>query len=451
MDRANAPDAVDVAIIGGGAAGILAAIHVLRESAGAASVLVVEPRSQLGEGAAYSTRDSNHLLNVRAGGMSAFADDPGHLVRTTGEPAERFLPRADFARYLRTTLDAQADGRPLHVRDEAVDVTGTGPYRVALRSGRVIEAGAVVLALGNMPRALDAALSGDAAQSVVHAWDYPAVAAIAADAAVCIVGSGLSMVDVAMTLQAGGHRGPIRVLSRHGLLPLSHAEGHGPQEQVDDAIFAGDIPQRMRLLRAMARARTESGQPWQWAMDLLRPHGRALWHGLGEVERRRFLRHVRPYWDIHRHRIAPEIASRLSAMQTSGQLAVEAGTVASIQAGPHGVDIGFRHRGSDRIEHMRIDTVVACTGIEPRLLHVGSPLVQALAKRGTIAPGPLGLGLAIGNAAGALLDTEGRLQPRLLTIGSPRIGQDWESTAIPEIRAQAAGIAGWLRESGLIG
>lgn len=450
MRDLDEPDAVDVLIVGGGAAGVLVALHLLRAGATAPRLCIVEPRARLGEGAAYSTRDPNHLLNVRAGGLSAFDDDPGHFVRASAEPAERFLPRASFAGYLRGTLHECTGGSDIHVRDEAVDVTGAGPYRVVLRSGRVVTANAVVLALGNSPRPLEGTVAAGAGETLVHGWDYPAVSAIAADSAVCVVGSGLSMVDVAMTLQANGHRGPIRVLSRHGLLPLPHASGHGPAATVDETLFSGGVPARMRLLRAQAKVLSGNGEPWQWAMDRLRPHGRRLWQSLDEAGRRRFLRHARPFWDIHRHRIAPEVASRLAELRLSGQLTVQAASVHSIETGPQGLRVRFRRRGSDAIESLQSDCGVACVGIESRLPMSNMPLLRALAARGAIAPGPLGLGLSVGNAAGALRDAAGQLQPRLLTLGSARIGQDWETTAIPEIRAQARAIAGWLRESGII-
>lgn len=448
---------LDVAIIGGGAAGVLVATHLLRVSAGRVRVCIIEPRSRLGEGAAYSTRDPNHILNVRAGGMSAFEGDPVHFIRylqsernpvepveEAADPTSRFMPRATFGRYLRSTLDEQAQSRPLHIRDEAIGVAGTGPYTVALRSGQAILASAVVLAVGNAPRPLGDTVAGESVPAVIYGWDYPAVAAIPRDSDVCIVGSGLSMVDVAMTLQAIEHRGRIHVLSRHGLLPLAHAQDGSPPGVTDEELFSGSMTARMRRLRLQTDARLRAGQPWQWTMDLLRPHGQRLWQSLDAVEQRRFLRHARPYWDVHRHRIAPEIATRLANLVRSRQLSVQAGRLESIKVAPKGLQVGFRPRGDSRMQHLQVGRVVACTGIESCLRRMHSPLMQALAARGTVSPGPFGLGLAIGNAAGALVTTQGILQPRFLTLGSSRIGQVWESSAIPEIRAQAVDIGQWL-------
>jgi len=449
------PPLTDVAIIGGGAAGALAAIHLLRADR-SLRVRVVEPGPSLGAGVAYATGDPGHLLNVTAGGMSAFADDPDHFVRYLREQgldddgrlplAARFVPRMFYGRYLRDTLAAcTADGSS-HLRDEAVDVAGSGPYAILLASGRVLHAWSVVLATGNAPRGLPVA-GGDAATGVAHAWDWQALSRVPPDADVCIVGSGLSMADAVVSLACNGHRGRIRVLSRHGLMPLSHAGGRGPAGEVDALLPLG-LRDRLRTLRTWAAADAAEGRPWQWTMDRLRPHGTRLWRSLGEVEQRRFLRHAQRYWDIHRHRIAPAVAGQLDALRATGRLDIHAGRLLSISSGTDrgragGLDIAFRPRGRDTVEHLRADRVFACTGIETRLSHMPSRLPAALAARGMAVAGPHGRGLAT-DADGALVSTGGHVQPHLLAVGSARIGQLWESTAVPELRVQAAALAGRL-------
>jgi len=44
-------------------------------------------------------------------------------------------------------------------------------------------------------------------------------------------------------------------------------------------------------------------------MDGLRPHWDMLWRRLPEHEQRRFLQHVARYWEVHRHRMAPQVAA----------------------------------------------------------------------------------------------------------------------------------------------
>ncbi|MGQ4660647.1 FAD/NAD(P)-binding protein [Lysobacter sp. F6437] len=314
-DTTTAAAPFDVAIIGGGAAGVLAAIHLLRASDGRVRLCIIEPRALPGEGAAYSTRDPAHLLNVPAGGMSAFGDDPGHFVRylqsaaitpmADGDDVARtYVPRLEYGGYLRATLGEFATPGSAHLRDTAVDITGSRPYAIRLASGRTLHAAAVVMATGNFPRSLAATRSCTHAAAIDNAWDYTAIAAIPPDADVCIIGAGLSMADAVASLAGHGHRGRITVLSRHGLMPLAHAEGRGPPTEVDDLLALG-VRERLHAIRARARSGMRDGKPWQWTMDGLRPHGQRLWRSLDDVGQRRFLRHVQRYWDIHRHRIAP--------------------------------------------------------------------------------------------------------------------------------------------------
>ena len=447
IDATSAADPFDVAIIGGGAAGVLAAIHLLRASGGRTRLCIIEPRALMGEGAAYSTRDPAHLLNVPAGGMSAFGDDPGHFVRylqsaassPMDDVAHRYVPRLEYGGYLRATLGEYATPGSVHVRDTAVDVGGSGPYSIDLASGRTLHAAAVVLATGNLPRSVAATRSCANAAAIDNAWDYEAITAIPPDSDICIIGAGLSMADAVVSLAGRDHRGRITVLSRHGLMPLAHADGRGPPAGVDDLLALG-TRERLHAIRARAQADMRDGKPWQWTMDGLRPHGQQLWRSLDYMERRRFLRHVQRYWDIHRHRIAPEIATRIDAMRDSGQLVVHAGHVGSIDSHPRGFDVAWRPRGSATGEHLHVQRVIACVGIETRLRYMRSALMTALAARGAVAADPHELGLQVDDA-GALEAADGTTQPYLLAIGSARIGHDWEATAIPELRAQAMAIS----------
>ena len=447
----TASDPFDVAIIGGGAAGVLTAIHLLRASGGRTRLCIIEPRALPGEGAAYSTRDPAHLLNVTAGGMSAFGDDPAHFVRylrlsaitpmDDADVTRSYVPRLEYGGYLRATLGEFAPPESAHVRDEAVDVAGSGPYSIRLASGRSLHASAVILATGNLPRSVAATRSCANAAAIDNAWDYGAIAAIPPDADICIIGAGLSMADVVISLAGRRlpHRGRIAVLSRHGLMPLTHTAGRGPSAGIDELLALG-VRERLHAIRARAHSDMREGKPWQWTMDGLRPHGQRLWRSLDDAERRRFLRHLQRYWDIHRHRIAPWVATRIDAIRASGQLTVHAGRVESIDSDPRDFDVTWRPRGTATTQHLHVQRVIACAGIETRLQYMRSPLMTALAARGAVAPDPHGLGLVVDDS-GALVAVDGTAQPRLLSIGSARIGHDWEATAIPELRAHAAAIS----------
>lgn len=437
-------------IVGGGAAGTLVAIRLLMDERGAGPVAIVEPDAVLARGAAYSTGRGEHLLNVVAGRMSAIGEQPDHFVQFlardgAGDEAglgDRFARRRDYGRYLRHTLASlPAQHAPVHLRERAVDIErDASGFRVHLASGASVTAQHVVLAIGNAPRPLPGYLAHPGMR-LAEAWDYDAVQGIEPDAAVCILGSGLSMVDAALSLDAAGHRGPIHVLSRHGLMPLPHA-ATGPQhgEGVDDLLPLG-VRARWRVLRRRVAAAVASGEPWQWSFDRLRHHGQALWQSLDDRQRRRFLRHAVRYWDIHRHRIAPQVAATLDALRVRGQLRVTAGRLCSITADPGGGShVHFRPRHACREHMLRADWIVNATGVETNIDLRPGALLAALRERGLVLPGPQGLGVA-SSGIGHVIGGRGRPDPALYVLGALRIGDLWESIAIPELREQARQIA----------
>jgi uncharacterized NAD(P)/FAD-binding protein YdhS len=445
------PTEVDVAIVGGGAAGVLVATRLLADPDSRLRVAIVEPAAELARGAAYATAQPEHLLNVVAGGMSAFAEDPAHFVRflsESGDPAvspTAFVARRDYGRYLRETLCAQPRYPSLRwLRERVVDIERQGHgNRLDFASGQALTARVVVLAVGNTPRRIPASrLHGSV--RLAEAWDYAAVATIPACADVCIVGSGLSMVDAVLGLAHGGHQGRIHVVSRHGLMPLAHA-APGAGEGTLGNLLALGLRDRLRLVRAWTRAATTAGEPWQWVFDRLRPHGQALWRSLTYADQQRFLRHVVRYWDIHRHRIAPQVAATLDGLRAGGRLDAVAGRLQSIEARADGsAEVAYRPRHEDGVRTIRADWIVNATGVETHIDLQPDTLLGALRMRGRVLPGPHGIGIA-SEEPGRVLDARGVADPGLLVLGAMRIGTLWESIAIPELRGQARAIAEHLR------
>lgn len=456
MTPASVEDTPGTVVVGGGAGGCLVAIRLLMDPRRSGPVTVVEPDGQLGRGAAYSTTRPEHLLNVVASRMSALPEQPDHFLRFLADGdegrmpdlADGFAARRDYARYLQSTLEALPDrGALVHLRDRVVDIQrDTEGFSLRLASGGRLSAREVVLALGNAPRPLPEYLRHPGMR-LVDAWHYEGTAQIEADASVCIIGSGLSMVDAALSLEANGHRGPIHVLSRHGLMPLPHA-ATGPQHghAVDDLLPLG-VRERWRVLRRRVQAAAASGEPWQWSFDRLRHHGQALWRSLDDTQRRRFLRHAVRYWDIHRHRIAPQVAATLDALRARGQLRIVAGRLQSIAPAPEGGShLHFALRHSSRCDSLQADWIVNATGVETRIDLRPGELVPALRERGLVLPGPQGLGVA-SDDDGRVFDAHGLADPGLYVLGALRIGDLWESIAIPELREQARRIAGHILDT----
>jgi uncharacterized NAD(P)/FAD-binding protein YdhS len=446
---------VDVAIIGGGASGLLVAIHLLQAAVRPLRLAVVEPRDALGQGAAYSTVHPEHLLNVIASRMSLFPDDPMHFCRfLAGEAVEGpssaeawatvFARRRDFGRYLRATLESvSTNAEVTWLRAEAIDIDVVDPATrclLALASGDVVVCRAAVLATGNRARPLPLRperISG--APRVTQAWDYEAVHCLPLDADVAILGSGLSMVDVVVSLANRGHRGNITVLSRHGLMPLPHAAA-GEQNGRVDELMGLSLRRRLRAIRDRAANAMAAGEPWQWTMDRLRQHVQGLWTSLDAADQRRFLRHGARHWDIHRHRIAPEVAAIVDGLRASGQLRVRAGHLSSLSESVGKTTVRYRPKGRFGDEAVVVDAIVNGTGVESNIRRTPSPLFAALLARGTIAPGPHAIGMAT-DPLGRLVDSGGVANERLFTLGAARIGSLWESIAIPELRGQAQRIA----------
>lgn len=436
------------------------AIQLLRRAPAGYRIALFEPKAALADGVAYATRRAEHLLNVPAGKMSAFPDQPGDFVdylrdnRVSELPAaelsKHYMPRTHYGAYLRdrlATARAASAGR-LEIFQDAVDAlqpTGAG-FRVQARNGAGIEAGQVVLAVGNALRPLPVRGAATLAPAQrLEAWDTQAIAEVPVEAAVAIIGSGLSMVDSAITLASRGHRGPIHVLSRHGLMPQPHAET-GPYQFDAEALLAMPLRARTRALRQHVAEATAQGWPWQAVMERLRPLGQALWLSLDEADQRRFLRHVARQWDVHRHRIDPQVHAQLAAMRHAGQLQLHRARLDAAWMAGACVRIEARQHDGAALP-LEVQRVINATGVEMRVQAMRNPLLQELLGEGLAAAGAHGIGIG-SDAAGHVLNADGQANPRLWVIGSLRIGSLWESLAIPELRVQAQAIAEAVAHSG---
>jgi uncharacterized NAD(P)/FAD-binding protein YdhS len=390
----------------------------------------------MGRGVAYSTTEAAHLLNVRAEGMSALAGEPGHFARRFGleggEP-RGFAQRRFFARYLGELLEqAVASGRV-----ELVEATATGAkregkgWRVTFGDRSSVEAEALVLAVGNQePEALRA-FDGSGDRFVGNPWGARAKAAVedlaeTGDAAL-LVGTGLTMVDLVLSLDAAGHRGKILALSRRGLAPRAHADFEPAPVERDKVPF-GNVRSLWRWLR---RRGAEVG--WRAAVDSLRPYSHPLWQSLDDEQQRRFLRHARPWWDVHRHRIAPEVAAIVAGMVADGRLEIVAGRIVAARAVEDGLEVDYRRRGTDVMQSMTFAYAFNCTGPLHSIARSKDPLLRSLLDAGEVRPDRLGIGVEVDGTCQA--------GEHLWAMGPLTKGRYWEIIAVPDIREQAADVA----------
>ena len=470
---ASRPSKRRIAIIGAGFTGSVLAAHLLRGAAEPTSIHLIERAPSVGTGLAYSTPNSAHVLNVRAYNMSAFPDDPRHFLRwlwardddrenggaagAVPPSGHAFVSRARYGAYIQDVLREAQAAAPPHVsltvtRGEVVGLSqdgdggrnGDGAIRLRLGTGPSLNVDLAALCVGNFPPSPPGAADPEVLASdrfVAAPWDWQALAAIDPDAPVLILGTGLTMVDTVLTLEDQGHRGPILALSRRGLLPAVHEETRPFKCFVHPQVMPHTVLDVLIALKADVRRARAAGLDWRSAFDALRPYHHLIWKNLPMEERRRFLRHARPYWEILRHRMAPEVAARIGALVANGRLTIRAGRLRALRLVPGGVEATVRARGAeDSVWTRRAGAVINATGTECDFGRIGHPLVRALLDHGLARPDPLRLGLDV-TEDGALIGEDGCASRRLFALGPVSRPPFWEMTAVPELRSQCAAAA----------
>ncbi len=452
MPPSDSGASLTVAVIGGGFSGAVFAMKFAHARPDARVVLIERGR-RVGRGLAYGACSPEHLLNVPVARME-LGLTPGFaewlraragwlgeaLAESDGDLSAAFVPREMFGAYLEERVQAAVSPDRMRglniVRGEVVRLLDFPARGVLLADGREIAADLVVLATGNLAPRPPAARDGwlyDTQLFVPDPWADDAFEGLAKDAPVILLGTGLTMVDVALKLAGLGHSGAMQAVSRRGLLPLAHRAG-GSWPAFRDSAGDSSPLTLMRHLRGEARRADAAGIPWQRVMDAMRPAVARIWHGWTRKHREQFLRHLRPRWDVHRHRMAPRVAERLGALMTSGQLRVLGGRVVAYRAVDDRVEAEVIVRGGGARELLRAARVINCTGPRSDMDRLAVPLLADLRRRGLIAPDPFGLGIVTQDCAA--LGSAGHTSPWLYALGPLTRPSWWEIVAVPEINAQ---------------
>lgn len=448
-----------VAIIGGGAAGATLLSELLERP-------VTQPLhldwytggGTPGRGVAYGTRSERHLLNVRAASMGMFASRPGGFLehmqrRDPSISGTDFLPRCWYGDYLEaetanTLARAKERGHDVRIVPYEVDAMVPENDGVTLFQGEsTTRVDAAVLALGALaPRPLSGVDDAALASGRYVTMPWPLLADVKPDTQahnVLIIGLGLTAVDVLLELAAKWPNAHFTAISRHGMLPEVHQfSASTPYEDSAELIETMRDAPDIRTWMHLVREAIAHSDDWRSVIDSLRPHTSSLWQLLSRADRARFLRHSRWMWERARHRMAPQVAKSIEALELQGRLQRLRGHMHDVVLTDRGLQMSFVPKGDTSEHTFEADLIIQSTGLETDVRRTQHTLLQQLMTNGHIRSDPFGLGV---DAApdGRLLHNSSAW-PRLFAIGSMLRGTLWESTAMPEIRQQARQLADHL-------
>ncbi len=442
-----------VAIVGGGASGALTAIALLNLAAARQvplHLVMIDRYGRHGLGQAYATTNPSHLLNAPADQMSAVDGDANHLIRwadCAGIDATGFMPRQDYGRYLRQTLAAaQAQAAPIGTLDTRIAEVrsvsrppGQQGVRLQLADGDLLDADLVVLALGSLPSAMPFPVPGSD-RVIIDPWAPGALDQVVDGRPVVIVGTGLTALDLVLSVTANNQGAAVHAVSRHGLLPRPHLPTRSSGRPVAlPGIEAVASPIRLTELTGLVRAAVRANPgDWQDVMDALRPHVPQLWQALSPSDQRVFLRQLARYWEIHRHRVPVATASRIADLQDAGRLTIHRGRIAAVTDQDQTLTVRISRDGRDST--LTAGWLINGTGPGADAARTADPLLASLLATGLVRPDPLGLGIDADDT-GAVLDRAGTASGVIFTLGPTLRGRWYETTAVPEIRAQATALA----------
>lgn len=440
----------DVAIVGSGFSAIALAMNLLRVLRPPVSIAIVGDDPGFGRGTAYRTDLRVHRLNVAAARMSVYADEPDDFLGWLGSrygsvSPDGYAARTDYGLYLRDRMAAALRDRGkafqvdfIKAKAASCGVPGPPTFGFTLDNGDRLHAANVVLALGVGSADIPVAggrIDEQAEQRIIrNPWRLNWLSRVRSADTVLMLGSGLTMIDQVLALFARGHEGKVHVLSRRGLVSHSHATS---KLSAVTPVFpeSREISALLASLRAQARKTND----WRSLMDGLRPLTQILWQQLDAEQRLRFLRHALPWWNIHRHRLAPAVHRHFEALRKADTVSVHAGKLGAIRSSPTGVMVEYRERGTRIEKELLVDWIVNCTGMERSGL-AQSPLLNSMIELGLIVPDNLGLGVAVDETS-RVVGADGIANAGLMAVGQLTAGRFWEITAVPDIRVQARDIA----------
>jgi uncharacterized NAD(P)/FAD-binding protein YdhS len=453
-----------ITIIGGGLSGTLVAINLLRINSKPGLDIKLVDKKSVGAGLAYSTEQSIHLLNVRAGNMSLFPEEPGHFSGWLREKKlnfseKDFVPRNFYGKYVTETFEKiifekkDQDNFEI-INDEAEDIIpNNSSCLIKLKTGNEIESDKVVLAFGNFYSA-DLNLKDNSylksKRYHTNPWDNKLYESLNKDETILIIGTGLTMIDIVLNLHQVKHREKIIAVSKHGLIPFSHKHVEA-YPSFYEKLSNKNLPEILNIIRSQINNETIKGNDWRGVIDSLKPYIQNIWINLSLNDKKRFLEHLKHFWNPVRHRVPSECFDIINQLLITKQLKIIAARINKITEinNSYKIELKTRHQN---IEHniseknITADVIIKCSGTEGNYERINIPLIKNLLSRGLVRKDPLSLGLDA-QINGRIIDKEGIDSKYLFTLGQPLLGILWETTAVPEIRTQAQQLANLLTKT----
>lgn len=446
-----------IVIVGGGFCGTSTAVNLCRLGVGGMKITIVNAGYPLGRGIAYSTRNGSHLLNVAARNMSALADQPSHFVdwlRTRSEFSEEpvarlremFVPRRLYGDYIHGLLFAHsglAAQKGITIETIATEAVRIAPSaagaQVELGNGQSLSADKVILATGNPPpsRLKIKGLDPACPKCFQNPWVGWETKLTDRSENVILVGTGLTAIDVFLSLKDLGWKGKIFAISRNGLLPQSHFKGIDYPDWLD-ASKKPTLPEALKSFRSHYRKATARGVNPAILVDKLRAVTPELWHNFSRTDKARFNRHFRTRWNVVRHRIAQSLHQQLMEAIASHRLEVVKGRL--IEAAEYGDQLVITIKTGETLRRIEGGALINCTGPSESYSRSASALYANLLSAGLAQSDEMDMGIQI-NSDFAVIGKDGQPSSFLFAIGPVLKGTLWETSAVPELRSQTFRVA----------
>lgn len=450
-----------VAIIGGGFSGTMAAVNLARLSTGPLCIQLINDKYPLGRGVAYGTKREEHLLNVAARNMSAVPDHANHFLdwlRTRVDYSdlpdpqlrETYVPRQIYGDYLRSILANYMQPIDNHhpaeihvIESEAIDIETRfdGCAEITLKDGTIIEADRVLLATGNQPPP-PVSFSGNPFSHPAYSpdpWGNWMESIPDPSQDIIVLGTGLSMIDVFLTLSEKDWNGNIIAVSHNGMIPQAHFRGIEYPDFLPPEPESLGLEKLVELLEKHCRQLQRIGENPGIVVDRLRPHTQRIWQQFLLSEKQEFLKRYAARWNVIRHRIAQPVHQRVNEAITEGRLRVVRGSITDLGELKDNVVVTLQNKAGEE-QRLKGGLVINCTGPNSGFSVTTVPLFQNLLKRGLIRPDELDMGIDVA-ANFAVFDPDGNQSDFLYAIGPLMKGTLWETTAVPELRGQAMRVA----------